>query len=115
MAGHAGRHGVFRDNRIFTTILVVLLIMHLIGDLVLGILSGLELIQLSTPEGEAHFHGDDLNALDMAMIFAGLGYLLMAVVTVTAVVTMLGVVAADVVYALVDPRIVPGRTRDGAQ
>ena len=34
---------------------------------------------------------------------------LMAVVTVTAVLTMVGVVAADVIYALVDPRIVPGR------
>ena len=34
---------------------------------------------------------------------------LMAVVTVTAVLTMLGVVLADVIYAIVDPRIVPGR------
>ncbi|HUT78697.1 MAG TPA: ABC transporter permease [Polyangia bacterium] len=34
---------------------------------------------------------------------------LMAVVTVTAVMTMAGVVLADVIYALVDPRIVPGR------
>jgi hypothetical protein len=82
MTGSAGRYGVFRDNRIFTTILVVLLIMHLIGDLVLGILAGLELAQLSAPGGEAHFYGDDLSALDMAMIFAGLGYLLMVFVTI---------------------------------
>lgn len=33
---------------------------------------------------------------------------LMAVVTVTAVMTMIGVVAADAVYALLDPRIAPG-------
>jgi peptide/nickel transport system permease protein len=35
---------------------------------------------------------------------------LMAVVTVTAVLTMVGIVLADVIYALVDPRIVPGRS-----
>ncbi len=34
---------------------------------------------------------------------------LMAVVTVTAILTMLGVVLSDVIYALVDPRIMPGR------
>jgi peptide/nickel transport system permease protein len=34
---------------------------------------------------------------------------LMAVVTVTAVLTMLGILASDVIYALVDPRIVPGQ------
>jgi len=33
---------------------------------------------------------------------------LMAVVTVTAVMTMIGVVAADAIYALLDPRIAPG-------
>lgn len=36
-------------------------------------------------------------------------YWLLAVVTVTAVLTMLGILASDVIYALVDPRIVPGR------
>ncbi len=34
---------------------------------------------------------------------------LMAVVTVTAIMTMIGVVAADAIYALLDPRITPGR------
>jgi ABC-type dipeptide/oligopeptide/nickel transport system permease component len=34
---------------------------------------------------------------------------LVAVITVTAIVTILGIVLADVVYAIVDPRIVPGR------
>jgi peptide/nickel transport system permease protein len=34
---------------------------------------------------------------------------LVAVVTVTAILTILGMAIADVVYALVDPRIVPGR------
>jgi ABC-type dipeptide/oligopeptide/nickel transport system permease component len=34
---------------------------------------------------------------------------LVAVVTVTAILTILGMLVADVVYALVDPRIVPGR------
>jgi peptide/nickel transport system permease protein len=34
---------------------------------------------------------------------------LVAVVTVTAILTILGMVLADVVYAIVDPRIVPGR------
>ena len=34
---------------------------------------------------------------------------LMAVVTVTAVLTMLGIVLSDLIYAIVDPRIVPGR------
>jgi peptide/nickel transport system permease protein len=34
---------------------------------------------------------------------------LMAVVTVTAVLTMLGIVLSDLIYAVVDPRIVPGR------
>ncbi len=38
---------------------------------------------------------------------------LTAVVTVTALLTMLGLVAADVIYALVDPRIVPGRRAGG--
>ena len=33
---------------------------------------------------------------------------LMAVVTVTAVMTMIGVVAADAIYAVIDPRITPG-------
>ncbi|MDD5307746.1 MAG: ABC transporter permease subunit [Deltaproteobacteria bacterium] len=37
---------------------------------------------------------------------------LMAVVTVTAIMTMVGVVLADAVYALVDPRVVPGRRRE---
>jgi peptide/nickel transport system permease protein len=37
---------------------------------------------------------------------------LMAVVTVTAILTMAGVVLADAVYALVDPRVVPGRRRE---
>ncbi|MBN2717710.1 MAG: ABC transporter permease subunit [Deltaproteobacteria bacterium] len=36
-------------------------------------------------------------------------YWLMAVVTVTAVLTMVGILASDVIYALVDPRIMPGR------
>ncbi|MBN2340424.1 MAG: ABC transporter permease [Deltaproteobacteria bacterium] len=36
-------------------------------------------------------------------------YWLLAVVTVTAVLTMVGILASDVIYALVDPRIVPGR------
>lgn len=36
-------------------------------------------------------------------------YWLMAVVTVTAVLTMVGILTSDVIYALVDPRIVPGR------
>jgi peptide/nickel transport system permease protein len=36
---------------------------------------------------------------------------LVAVVTVTAILTMLGMLVADVVYAIVDPRIVPGRRR----
>jgi peptide/nickel transport system permease protein len=40
---------------------------------------------------------------------------LMAVVTVTALMTLFGVVAADAVYALVDPRIAPGRRRWGGQ
>ena len=39
---------------------------------------------------------------------------LTAVVTVTAVLTVIGVVLADVIYALVDPRIVPGQ-RAGSQ
>jgi peptide/nickel transport system permease protein len=34
---------------------------------------------------------------------------LVAVITVTAILTILGIVLADVVYAIVDPRIVPGR------
>jgi peptide/nickel transport system permease protein len=34
---------------------------------------------------------------------------LVAVVTVTAILTILGMVLADIVYAIVDPRIVPGR------
>ena len=34
---------------------------------------------------------------------------LMAAVTVTAVLTMVGTLASDVVYALIDPRIAPGR------
>jgi peptide/nickel transport system permease protein len=38
---------------------------------------------------------------------------LVAVVTVTALLTILGMVLADVVYAVVDPRIVPGRRRGG--
>ncbi|MDJ0761797.1 MAG: ABC transporter permease [Myxococcota bacterium] len=38
---------------------------------------------------------------------------LMAVVTVTAIVTLFGVVAADVVYALIDPRIAPGFRQGG--
>lgn len=36
-------------------------------------------------------------------------YWLLAVVTVTAVLTMIGILASDVIYAIVDPRIVPGR------
>jgi peptide/nickel transport system permease protein len=36
-------------------------------------------------------------------------YWLLAVVTVTAVLTMVGILASDVIYAIVDPRIVPGR------
>ncbi|MBN2529983.1 MAG: ABC transporter permease [Deltaproteobacteria bacterium] len=36
-------------------------------------------------------------------------YWLLAVVTVTAVLTMVGILASDVIYAVVDPRIVPGR------
>jgi len=44
-----------------------------------------------------------------AAIRAGDHAWLMAAVTVTAVLTMLGVVAADVIYAVIDPRIVPGR------
>jgi len=39
---------------------------------------------------------------------------LTAVVTVTAVLTVVGVVLADVIYALIDPRIVPGQ-RAGSQ
>jgi len=39
---------------------------------------------------------------------------LTAVVTVTAVLTVIGVVLADVIYALIDPRIVPGRRSGGA-
>ena len=38
---------------------------------------------------------------------------LVAVVTVTAIVTILGMALADIVYAIVDPRIVPGRRRGG--
>jgi peptide/nickel transport system permease protein len=38
---------------------------------------------------------------------------LVAVVTVTAIVTILGMALADIVYAVVDPRIVPGRRRLG--
>lgn len=38
---------------------------------------------------------------------------LLAVVTVTAILTMLGVIIADAIYALIDPRIVPGRGRGG--
>lgn len=38
---------------------------------------------------------------------------LVAVVTVTALLTILGMVIADVVYAIVDPRIAPGRRRGG--
>ena len=34
---------------------------------------------------------------------------LLAVVTVTAVLTMVGILASDVIYAMVDPRIMPGR------
>jgi ABC-type dipeptide/oligopeptide/nickel transport system permease component len=33
---------------------------------------------------------------------------LVAVVTVTAAMTMIGVVAADAIYAVIDPRIAPG-------
>ncbi|MCP4676221.1 MAG: ABC transporter permease [Deltaproteobacteria bacterium] len=40
---------------------------------------------------------------------------LLAVVTVTAALTMLGVVAADAVYAVVDPRIAPGRRQGGGR
>jgi peptide/nickel transport system permease protein len=40
---------------------------------------------------------------------------LTAVVTVTAVLTVFGVVLSDVIYALVDPRIVPGRRTGGQQ
>jgi peptide/nickel transport system permease protein len=36
-------------------------------------------------------------------------YWLTAVITVTAVLTMLGMLASDVIYAIVDPRIMPGR------
>ncbi|MCP4600639.1 MAG: ABC transporter permease [Proteobacteria bacterium] len=38
---------------------------------------------------------------------------LIAAVTVTAIMTMFGVVAADAVYALIDPRIAPGQRRGG--
>ena len=38
---------------------------------------------------------------------------LTAVVTVTAVLTVIGVVLADVIYALIDPRIVPGQRSRG--
>ncbi len=38
---------------------------------------------------------------------------LLAVVTVTAAMTMFGVVAADAIYAIVDPRIAPGQRQGG--
>jgi peptide/nickel transport system permease protein len=44
-------------------------------------------------------------------IRAGDHYWLTAAVAVTAAMTVLGVVLADVIYALVDPRIVPGRSQ----
>lgn len=39
---------------------------------------------------------------------------LLAAVAVTAILTMLGVVVADGIYAFIDPRIVPGKSRGGA-
>ena len=77
-----GPYGFFRDNRPLCTTLSVLLTALPVIDLAIGILSGIDLRRLSTPEGVAHFLSPNLDALDVIMMIVGLGYLIVASITI---------------------------------